>query len=344
MVASARVAVQRVTMVMLILAGVAMCASVASGDITTSRYMIWDDSISMDSKLAMMKEGTHNPYREFNQWVNTFVVPKSVTDMVTSQFNEEISHYVVTYIRNLVGGTMLYYIAGGLWHLYIYYVKGEECFTRRGRVMPNSETIADQILLSQASMFLYVTLPVFVEWMIENGYTRCFYYAEEVGGWKMYALYTAVYLFFVEIGVYWMHRELHEQKFLYKYVHALHHKYNRPETLSPWASVAFNPLDGILQASPYVYMLFFVPCHYLTHVVLLFFTAVWATNIHDSVDGNTEPIMGAKYHTRHHTHYHCNFGQFTIFADWLFGTLEDPVEMAKVKEAKARGSESNKLD
>lgn len=27
------------------------------------------------------------------------------------------------------------------------------------------------------------------------------------------------------------------------------------------------------------------------------FTAVWATNIHDAVPGNTEPVMGAKYHT-----------------------------------------------
>ena len=44
-----------------------------------------------------------------------------------------------------------------------------------------------------------------------------------------------------------MHRTLHENKFLYKYIHGLHHKYNKPSTLSPWASVAFNPIDGILQ-------------------------------------------------------------------------------------------------
>lgn len=44
-----------------------------------------------------------------------------------------------------------------------------------------------------------------------------------------------------------MHRTLHTNKFLYKYVHALHHKYNSAETLSPWASIAFNPLDGVLQ-------------------------------------------------------------------------------------------------
>ena len=32
-------------------------------------------------------------------------------------------------------------------------------------------------------------------------------------------------------------------------MHGLHHKYNMGEgrELSPWASIAFNPLDGILQ-------------------------------------------------------------------------------------------------
>ena len=25
--------------------------------------------------------------------------------------------------------------------------------------------------------------------------------------------------------------------------------------------------------------------------------------------GDTEPILGSKYHTLHHTHYHYNYGQ-----------------------------------
>ena len=37
-----------------------------------------------------------------------------------------------------------------------------------------------------------------------------------------------------------------------------------------------------------------------------------------------EPIMGAKYHTVHHTHYHYNFGQFFTLMDWLHGTLRVP--------------------
>lgn len=38
-----------------------------------------------------------------------------------------------------------------------------------------------------------------------------------------------------------------------------------------------------IQASPYVIGLFIVPVHYFTHVGLLFFSGVWATNIHDAV-------------------------------------------------------------
>ncbi|CAN0172288.1 unnamed protein product, partial [Scytosiphon promiscuus] len=139
---------------------------------------------------------------------------------------------------------------------------------------------------------------------------RCYFRLSDVGGVVGYILYTAAYLAVVEVGIYWMHRTLHTNKFLYKYVHALHHKYNSAETLSPWASIAFNPLDGVLQACPYVICLFFIPCHYYTHMAMFTFTAIWATNIHDAVPGNSEPIMGAKYHTVHHTHYHVNFGQF----------------------------------
>jgi lathosterol oxidase len=73
-----------------------------------------------------------------------------------------------------------------------------------------------------------------------------------------------------------------------------------------------------------VIFLFVVPVHYFTHVFLLFFSGVWATNIHDAMWGDTEPIMGSKYHTVHHTHYHYNFGQFFTFCDSFWGTLKVP--------------------
>eukprot|EP00616_Rhizochromulina_sp_CCMP1243_P018734 CAMPEP_0118961958 /NCGR_PEP_ID=MMETSP1173-20130426/468_1 /TAXON_ID=1034831 /ORGANISM="Rhizochromulina marina cf, Strain CCMP1243" /LENGTH=322 /DNA_ID=CAMNT_0006910167 /DNA_START=22 /DNA_END=990 /DNA_ORIENTATION=+ len=274
-----------------------------------------------------------NPFFAFNQWINQMILPPAMLQYFEDRMTIKQAHYSVTYLRDFVAGTLLYYMVAGLWHLWIYHVRGERYFKKQGATMPSREIILDQIQLAQLSMFVYAGLPVFSEWLIEEGYTLAYWSIDEIGGWPIYVAYTAAYLACVEIGIYWMHRTLHTNKFLYKYVHGLHHKYNKPELLSPWASVAFNPLDGILQACPYVICLFIVPCHYLTHVLMLFFTAVWATNIHDALDGNTEPIMGSKYHTKHHTHYHVNFGQFFIFCDWFWGTLSAPGDSRRMKLA-----------
>jgi sterol desaturase/sphingolipid hydroxylase (fatty acid hydroxylase superfamily) len=64
--------------------------------------------------------------------------------------------------------------------------------------------------------------------------------------------------------------------------------------------LAFHPIDGMLQASPYVFALFLVPMHFFTHELLLFMTAVWTTNIHDCIDGQVScpsfSLLKMKYH------------------------------------------------
>ncbi|KAM3250328.1 hypothetical protein P3S67_022735 [Capsicum chacoense] len=83
---------------------------------------------------------------------------------------------------------------------------------------------------------------------------------------------------------------------------------------------------GILQAVPHLVALFLLPMHFTTHIALLFIEAIWTANIHDCIHGKIWPVMGAGYHTIHHTTYCHNYGHYTIWMDWMFGTLRDPVE------------------
>ncbi|XP_019179077.1 PREDICTED: delta(7)-sterol-C5(6)-desaturase-like isoform X2 [Ipomoea nil] len=189
-----------------------------------------------------------------------------------------LPHFFQSWLRNYIGGTLLYFVSGFLWCFYIYYLK-------RGHYVPKDAIPSNKAMLLQIGVAMNV-----------------------------------------EFGIYWMHRELHDIKPLYKYLHATHHIYNKQNTLSPFAGLAFHPLDGILQAVPHVIALFLVPIHFRTHIALLFMEAVWTANIHDCIDGKIWPVMGAAFHTIHHTTYRHNYGHYTIWMDWMFGTLRDPKE------------------
>jgi lathosterol oxidase len=342
-----------VAIVLLLAAAVAICAGGGSDTLVTPHHnrsssvgvdegvdpvpfpgSFWLHQQTKKSRGASITELWSAPYehilggdpaqhlvKNFNCYINSFVIPTPVASWVVSTFGRELGHYILCYLRNIVGALLVYYGTASFFHYHCYvHPRSKLLFQNRPR--PSVEVITDQILLAQKSMFLYVLLPVVSDYVIENGWTQTYYSLHEVGGLGPYLAWLVLYLALVEIGIYWMHRTLHTNKFLYRHIHALHHKYKTPEMLTPWASIAFHPLDGILQACPYVLCLFLVPCHYITHVLLLFFTAIWATYIHDSLDiWNIDPIMGSKYHTIHHTHYMYNFGQVFIFCDAFWGTL-----------------------
>jgi Delta7-sterol 5-desaturase len=172
-------------------------------------------------------------------------------------------------------------------------------------------------------------LPPLSEHLILSGYTRVYGRLSSVSP-LTYLAHVAVYMACVEFGVYWQHRKLHEVRWAYQWLHRIHHVYNKDHTLSPFAGLAFHPLDGLMQAAPYVWSLFLTPCHYFTHEVLLFLTGVWTANIHDCIDGECEPIMGAAYHTIHHITYKHNYGHYTTLFDKMFGTLQVPEKQPPV--------------
>jgi lathosterol oxidase len=236
-----------------------------------------------------------------------------------------------TWLRNYVAGIIVYFVSGGLWSLYVYSWKGDVFFPAGD--IPGKEPIMLQIWVTMKAMPVYTGLPTLSEYMIEKGWTKCFARFDEVG-LPTYICLVVAYLTLVEFAIYWIHRELHDIKPLYKLLHATHHIYNKQNTLSPFAGLAFHPIDGILQACPHVIVLFLMPMHFFTHEILLFCEGIWTTNIHDCIDGNVWGIMGAGFHTIHHTTYRHNYGHYTVFMDSLFGTLRDPYERKATQSKK----------
>jgi len=288
-----------------------------------------DKGITWSSAYAaiLQDDPLAQPCRNLNAYINSIFLPYSLTQFLAERVTSNAStlHYILCYLRNLLAGILVYYGTAGAFHYFIY-VHSSSVKRFENRKRPTWSTIRHQIILSQKSMFFYVMLPVVDEWLFETFPTPLYYTVQEIGGIVPYTVLLVLYMALVEVGIYWMHRILHTNKFLYKHVHLPHHEYKAPDTLTPWASIAFHPLDGILQACPYVLVALMVPVHYVTHLLLLFFTAIWATYIHDALDWNMMDgfLMGSKYHTVHHTHYVYNYGQWFTVCDRLWGTYRPP--------------------
>ncbi|KAJ4794338.1 Delta(7)-sterol-C5(6)-desaturase [Rhynchospora pubera] len=233
------------------------------------------------SPISRMAEASTEYLKLFvaeTSWYNEIVLGS----IVPGDAWRRLPHFFQSWLRNYLGGTLVYFLSGFLWCLVIYYWKRNVYVPKDA--IPTNHAMYLQIIVAMKAMPWYSALPSISEYMIESGWTRSFATIGEVG-WPMYFVYLAVYLVIVEFGIYWMHRELHDIKPLYKWLHATHHIYNKQNTLSPFAGLAFHPLDGILQAVPHVLALFIVPCHFTTHVAAIFCEAVWTANIHDCIHG-----------------------------------------------------------
>lgn len=258
---------------------------------------------------------------EENDWKTSLVLDP----LIPGDLRARMPRTVQTWLRCWIACMGLYFGAGLVWCYYTYWCFGSQLF-KPGEI-PGLSDCLEQMWVSFLAMPVYSILPVVTEYFVEQGWTMSYTRISDVG-LPRYIAFFLLYMASVEFFVYWQHRMLHWDLPLlgYKNLHYIHHKYNKGHTLGPFSGLAFHPLDGILQAIPYTWTLFYVPMHFLTHELLLFTTAIWTTNIHDNIHAKVEPIMGAGYHTIHHTRYNYNYGHYFTFVDRFFGTLLTPEE------------------
>ncbi|CAO3587201.1 unnamed protein product [Absidia cylindrospora] len=152
------------------------------------------------------------------------------------------------------------------------------------------------------------------------------------------------FLFITDMGIYWIHRLLHHP-LIYKSLHKLHHKWIVP---TPFASIAFHPIDGYLQSTPYHIYAFLIPMHKWLYLAMFILVNVWTVLIHDGITlyieggGNTyfnahanlfflgnyfsqsDIINTTAHHTVHHLYFNYNYGQYFTFWDKLGGSHRQP--------------------
>lgn len=147
----------------------------------------------------------------------------------------------------------------------------------------------------------------------------------------------ALLMFQVRIGhFYVIHRGMHPWfrrgarfdpgRFLYKHVHAHHHKSHNPTAFS---GISMTPVESVAYFTAALLPLCFESGrHPWLHLYYKLDCAMGAQIAHCGFDG---PGGASYFHQLHHAHFECNYGDAAAPFDWLMGTFEDGSTYAKKK-------------
>lgn len=132
---------------------------------------------------------------------------------------------------------------------------------------------------------------------------------------------------------YWAHRFMHLPG-VYDRVHKVHHLSTNP---SPLAAFAFHPIEAVIEALGFVFMMMVVPLHWSAFLIVS--TYMLLTNVMGHLGYEFFPrgfsdnkrlnwINTATSHNQHHRTYRYNYGLYTLLWDKIFGTVHPHYEQA----------------
>jgi sterol desaturase/sphingolipid hydroxylase (fatty acid hydroxylase superfamily) len=127
-------------------------------------------------------------------------------------------------------------------------------------------------------------------------------------------LHVLYYAILIEFFWYCFHRSFHENKWLYRKIHKLHHH-----------AVVTMPVDAYIMSVPEVLSLtlcFAAPAYVIdvSQSSALVVTSFYATV--GLLEHGAMP--GYRFHDYHHLSQNCNYGYFLPVFDYLFGTYKAP--------------------
>ncbi|CCU82508.1 ERG3/sterol delta 5,6-desaturase [Blumeria hordei DH14] len=226
-------------------------------------------------------------------------------------YRQAISLFIITWIS----GAAVYFIFSSLSYVFVF----DKTTYKHPKFLKNQVRMEISQAVRSMPIICLLTTPFFLAEV--RGYSRLYNsFSDEpipYYNWIQFPLF----LFFTDFCIYWIHRGLHHP-LIYKKIHKPHHKWIMP---SPYASVAFHPLDGWAQSLPYHIFPFIFPLQKFAYLCLFFFVQIWTVLIHDGEYVSNSPILnGAACHTMHHLYFNYNYGQYTTLWDRIGGSYRKP--------------------
>lgn len=226
----------------------------------------------------------------------------------------------------LVMNTLRYFLTSGLAFIIFYIIFRHKW--RKERIQsafPQRSDYQREIIYSVGTILIYaiVGLVAFINPI--RAYNLVYYQIDEYGLiWWVCSILLMLVL--QDTYFYWSHRMMHHRT-LFKSFHLIHHKSTNP---SPWASYAFHPLEGIVEACVIFPIVLLIPFHRSALIVFLTITIIHNVYVHLGYEilpkrFHLHPIgrwiNTSVNHNMHHRDFNSNYGLYFLFWDRWLGTL-----------------------
>ncbi len=233
-----------------------------------------------------------------------------------------------------------YYIIAGLAFFIFYVLYKQKWGSKKIQLrFPKQKDYVREILFSTITIFIFATVPYV---MLNTGlrqYTQFYTLDNPYPTWWFYTAFVLMLLLH-DAYFYFTHRLMHHPK-LFKLVHLLHHKSTNP---SPWAALAFHPIEAIVEVGIVVVFLFVMPLCFWH--LFFFFLFMMLYNVYGHLGWELYPKGFAKSkigkwintsvnHNQHHQYFKGNYGLYFLWWDRWFNTIRPDYEI-QFEEVKGR--------
>jgi Delta7-sterol 5-desaturase len=277
--------------------------------------------------------------------LNAYVVePFGLVDSTVHPTDSLLRQLVTVFLALNIGGALTYLVFGGLTYLFLF----DKRIRLHPNFLPNQERLELYYSLVAVPWISLLTAPIFVAQMRgysllydasslavshsinQNGTSSMGLLSEvismDTNSPAYIALSLLLFILFGDFAVYWVHRALH-LKWFYGPIHKTHHLF---KVHTPFAALAFHPLDGWSQSLPYHLFVFMVPFHKVLYLSAFGIIQLWTIMIHDHFfvippGGLLDEIVnGSAHHSDHHEFFNYNHGLYFTLWDRIGGTYRKP--------------------
>jgi sterol desaturase/sphingolipid hydroxylase (fatty acid hydroxylase superfamily) len=143
--------------------------------------------------------------------------------------------------------------------------------------------------------------------------------------WGTFFLQFFIFLLLDDLFFYWFHRLMHENEYLFRKIHRIHHRATSP---FPLEFLYVHPLEWMLGTIGIVAALFaiyfgFGSINIYAFWFYVFYRSAHEIEIHSGIDGITRfiPFYGTvRQHDDHHAYIKGNYASSLSYLDKIFGT------------------------